>query len=196
MPRAKQIKKTDDTPRNDLTADQKAILERVQSADTDWFTIGEESMTDFSLMNNPMDIDPNYPVAARLQQEKKYVFRWCERTPERVDELTRSMTPPRRWAIVNRQTLPEMSDSVDSVLGCVCCLDQMLLFKPYGHHMMVQQAKAEMADAKAKSPAARVQADKVETMSGPQYKIQGNDHVEYDEATDRDAGLEDIVVDE
>ena len=54
-----------------LTQDQKSIRERVEAQDTDWFTIGEESMHDFSLAVNPMDLDPNFPVAAKLQKEKK-----------------------------------------------------------------------------------------------------------------------------
>ena len=151
-------------------------------------------MNDFSMMINPMNLEPNYPEAAKLQREKKYVFRWCERTPQRVDELTRSINPPLRWAIVNRQTLPEMERHIDPLLGCVTCLDQMLLFKPYAHAMIINKAKREMAEAKARGPQDKVQADKVEVGSGEQYKITSADVVQYEDTRGDDLG--DLVVDE
>ena len=180
--------------KSELTPEMRSIAERVANQDTDWFTIGEESMNDFSMMINPMNLEPNYPEAAKLQREKKYVFRWCERTPQRVDELTRSINPPLRWAIVNRQTLPEMERHIDPLLGCVTCLDQMLLFKPYAHAMIINKAKREMAEAKARGPQDKVQADKVEVGSGEQYKITSADVVQYEDTRGDDLG--DLVVDE
>lgn len=177
-----------------LTPEQQAIAERVAGQDTDWFAIGEESMNDFSLQVNPMDLDPNYPEAAKMQREKKYVFRWCERSASRVDQLTRTAKPPLRWAIVNRQNLPEMEGYVDSMMGCVCALDQILLFKPYSHAEIVNKAKAELARAKTRAPEQKVQHDDVEVMTGPRHKIGSNDVVTYeDERTD---GFGDLVVDE
>jgi hypothetical protein len=179
-----------------LTQEQKSIRERVEAQETDWFTISEESMHDFSLAVNPMDLDPNFPMAAKLQKEKKYVFRFCERTPERIDELTRSVNPPLRWAIVNRQTLPELADKVDPVLGCVCCLDQVLLFKPFAHNEMVKRAKQDLAEARSRSPQDKLQHEKVEVNSGPRYKISGGDQVTYEDTRDDASLLGDLVIDE
>jgi len=186
--------KKNNTDQNKLTPEMQSIAERVSHQDTDWMNITEESMTDFSLMNNPMDLDPNYPEAAKLQREKKYVFRWCERTPQRVDELTRSVNPPLRWAIVTNDSLPEMAKHIDPLLGCVSALDQMLLFKPFNHAMMVNKAKKEMADSRARAPKEKVQAEKVETMVGEQFKIDSRDTVEYEDTRDSDLG--DLVVEE
>lgn len=182
------------TPKAVLTPEQQSIAERVASQDTDWFTIGEESMNDFSLMINPMDLMPNYPEAAKLQDEKQYVFRWCERTAQRVDELTRSVNPPLKWAIVNRNNLPELERHVDPMLGAVCCLDQILLFKPFAHAEIVNNAKRDMAEAKYRAPTEKLNVDKVEVKMGGDAKIGSNDEVTYqDERTD---GLGDLVVDE
>lgn len=187
-------KKTNTDQTNELTPEMRSIAERVAHQDTDWMTITEESMEDFSLMNNPMDLEPNYKEAAKLQREKKYVFRWCERTPQRVDELTRSVNPPLRWAIVTSNSLPEMARHIDPLLGCVSCLDQMLLYKPYEHAMIVNNAKREMAEAKARGPKQKVQAEKVEALSGEQYKIDSSDVVTYEDTRGNDLG--DLVVDE
>lgn len=187
--------KKNNTDQATLTPEMRSIAERVASQDTDWMTITEDQLNDFSLMVNPMDLDPNYPEAAKLQKEKRYVFRWCERTPQRVDELTRSVSPPLRWGIVTNDSLPDMKRHIDPLLGCVSCLDQMLLFKPWEHAMIVRKAKNEMADAKARSPQERVQADKVETMAGERYKIDSGDVVTYEDTRGED-DLGGLVVDE
>jgi hypothetical protein len=187
-------KKNNTDQTNKLTPEMQGIAERVAGQDTDWMTITEESMNDFSMMVNPMDLEPNYPEAAKLQNEKKYVFRWCERTPQRVDELTRSVNPPLRWAIVTHDSLPEMKRHIDPLLGCVSCLDQLLLFKPFAHAEIIDRAKREMAEAKAKGPEEKVQAEKVETMSGEQYKIDSRDVVQYEDTRGEDLG--DLVVDQ
>lgn len=190
-------KRQTDQVQEALTQEQKAIRERVSAQDTSWFTISEHDMNDFSLMVNPMDLHPNYPVAAKLQEEKKYAFRWAERTPRRIDELTRSVSPPMRWAVVNRDTLPEMAEQVDDVLGCVCCLDQLLLFKPYSHAMIVKEQKQRMADAKYRAPKDKMTGDGIESAIGEQYKVQRDDVVEYEDTRGSETeGLEDLVVDE
>ena len=187
--------KKDNTDRKtELTPEMRGIAERVAHQDTDWMTIREDQLNDFSLMINPMDLEPNYPEAAKLQKEQKYVFRWCERKPERVDELTRSVNPPLRWGIVTRDSLPEMKRHIDPLLGCVSCLDQLLLFKPFEHAMIVRRAKNEMAEAKARGPKEKVQADKVETLTGEQFKIDSRDEVQYEDTRGEDLG--DLVVDE
>ena len=183
----KQNQKTEKT----LSPEMQGIAERVAGQDTDWFSIGEESMNDFSMMINPMDLDPNFPEAAKLQKDGKYAFRWCERTSKRVDELTRSVNPPLRWAIVTNDNLPEMKRHIDPLLGCVCSVDQMLLFKPWAHAVMVRKAKDEMADAKENSPKQSVQGEKVEVTTDRASKIGGGDVVQYE---DTRADLGDLII--
>ena len=180
-------KETINQPDPVLSPEQRAIAERAKAENTDWFSIGEESMNDFSMANNPYNIDPNFPKAAKLEAEKKYVFKWCERTPERVDALTRSVQPPKRWAIVNKQNLPELAEYVDPILGCVTCQDQLLLFKPYSHAMVLRRAKDDMADAKSRAPKDRLDAEKVEVAEGAQHKIQAGDIVTYEDT--REEGM-------
>lgn len=169
-----------------LTPNEQAIAERVAGEDTDWFTIGEESMTDFSLMTNVLDLRAHYPEAATLQEEKVYAFRWIERTPERVDQMTRSAHPPMRWAIVNKTTCPELEKYVDPLIGGIVNLDQILIFKPWAHHMRVKAALEQMADAKAGAPLNKLSGVKdVDVDEGEHNKIQGNDIVDYDEERDR-----------
>ena len=177
-PKAEQ----EETRQQSLTPEQLAISERVSSQETGFFDIDVKSINDFSLMNMPLNLDPNYPIFANLQKEKKYVFRWCERTPEAVDKYTRSVAPPLKWAIVNRQTLPESEPHIDPILGCVCCLDQMLLFKPYAHAEMVKRAKNEISDARARTPKANLSRDKIDVVEGEKYKINGGDIVEYEDS--------------
>ena len=180
-PKLNETANVQETATATLTPEERSIVERVSNQDTEWFGLTESDLNDFSLANNPLNIS-NYPVAAKLEREKKFVFRWCERTPGRVDALTRSAQPPLRWAIVNRQTLPEMSEYVDPVLGCVCCLDQLLLFKPYAHAMMVKKSKNELSEAKANSPQQRLQnADKVQVGQGQNFQIRGSDLITYED---------------
>lgn len=179
---AKETKpKTDQIPAH-LTSEERAIVERVKGQDTDWFAIGEESMNDFSLMTNPFDLPPE---AAKLQNEKQYAFRYCERTPGRIDELTRSVAPPLRWALVTRNSLSAMAKYVDDILGCVCKLDQALLFKPWAHHVMVKKAKQDMANV----------IDQTGSLKGAQMQIQskGDDIVAF-EGREHKIGSSDVVV--
>ncbi len=127
-----------------LTSDEQALASRIESQDTDWFTLREDEVNDFSLMADPLLL----PLAAqKLQDDQKYAFRWCERKPERVDQLTRSYQPPLRWALVNKSNLPSLADDCDPMIGGVLCLDQILLFKPWHHYVLVQKAKTALADA-------------------------------------------------
>lgn len=148
-----------------LTSEDQAIVERVTKQDTDWFHIREDELTDFSLMNDPLELPL---VAKNLRKREKYAFRWCERTAKRVDQLTKSVQPPLRWAIVNRVNLPELKDQVDDILGCVIRLDQVLLFKPYSHFRMVQAAKEDLA--KAQDASGGVEAARHKSRDGMHFK--------------------------
>ena len=122
---------------------------------------------------------------------------------QRIDELTRSVTPPLRWALVTRTTLPALEKYVDPVLGCIACLDQALLFKPWAHHEIVKQAKAEMAENKARSSGmdavkAKRGDDKTPMMTGKEYQISSKDEVQYEDPRimGPDVGMGDLVVEE
>ena len=172
-----------------LTSTETAIAERAATQDDGWFHLTEDDLEDFSLMQNPLDLPPE---AAKEQNEKRLAFRWCERTPERVDQLTRHAQPPLRWAICNRNTTPFLKPYIDDLLGCVTSLDQVLLCKPWSHHMMVQQAKQELANVQDRSGTLSGKKDQIaregtEVYEGKQYRIGDRDEVMADE------GLADLV---
>lgn len=187
-----------------LTSEERSIADRAQSQDIDWFTIREDELEDFSLAINPLDLQQAIPEAWLMQVEKQFAFRWCERTAQRIDELTKSVSPPLRWALVTRVTLPALSKYVDPSLGCIANLDQALLFKPWSHHERVNQAKQNMARDRADSAGldalARQQSDdKVRMTTDPdQAKIGGRDEVTYEDTRsfDGDDDMGGLVVDE
>ncbi len=166
-----------------LTPEQQAIAARVaaQTADDDWLHIREDEMLDFSLSKNPFDL----PIEAKkLQDEKRYAFRFCERTPSRVDQLTRGLQPPLRWGIVNAVQLPELAHLVDPINGGVCVGGQILLFKPWSHHAMVKEAKRKLADGASQARSLEGAATKLSSpdgkiaaVTGEQHKIGANDVV-------------------
>lgn len=193
--------KTNDTTAPVLGPEERGIAERVASQDTSWFTLREDELTDFSLQINPLDLQFKYPEAWKMQVEKQFAFRWCTRTPQRIDELTRSVTPPLRWALVTRTTLPALEKYVDPVLGCIVCLDQALLCKPWGHHAIVKQAMAEMAESKARSSGMdavkdRHGDDKTPIMTGKEYQIRSTDEVQYEDSRTMGSDMGDLVVEE
>ncbi len=186
-----------------LSPEERGIADRVASQDTEWFTIREDELNDFSLMVNPLDIKETIPEAWKMQVEKVYAFRWCERTSRRIDELTKSVSPPLRWALVTRTTCPELEKYVDPVLGCICNLDQALLFKPWAHHQLVKDAKANMAKNRSDSSGMDAVAkqrsdDKVRMFTDEHAKIGGTDDVQYEDARafEGESDLGDLVVDE
>lgn len=200
------IKKDDDQSSNSgaqqsLTPDQLAIVNRVMAESAEWETIGEESMNDFSLSIPPLDLKHNFPEAWKEQIEKRYAFRWCERTDRRIDELTRGGHPVTRWKLCTRNTTPFLAHYVDGVLGCIARLDQVLLYRPWDRHMMEKRAKEQVAEAKANSGkpeniATRRVSDKIEAYSGPEFKIGANDEIRYEDVReDASEELGDLVVD-
>jgi len=189
-------------PARSLTAEESAIVSRVQGEDVNWFNLSDSELNDFSLMADPLLLPPE---AQRLQNEKKYCFRWCERTAKRIDELCKSQQPPLRWAIVNRSNLPALSDQVDDILGCVCRLDQALLFKPWHHHQLVKDAKRALAENLDKSGQLDAFKDKapdgVEIFTGERGHVKGGDDIQFDESifdggAEDTSDLGDLVVDE
>ena len=197
--KAKETKtKNETTTAQPMTTEERAIADLVGDQDTDWFTIREDELNDFSLAANPFDLPPE---AEKMQNEKVYAFRFCERKPERVRQLTRGAKPPKRWAIVNKNNLPELGHLVDTITGGVIVEDQIMLFKPWSHHAAVQEAKQRLADAsymagtlKGKRRQMENAVEGVEAYEGEQYKISSRDEVMADESVYD--GLGDLVVDE
>jgi len=165
------------TPRRVLTPEEEAIVRRVESEERDWETIGEESMVDFSLSEDPFKLPRE---AQERQDRREFAFRWALRKPERVDSL-RTLAPPQRWMIVNKQTCPWINDrDIDPILGCVCRLTQMLFFKPWSWHMRVKEAKNALADgvdSRSVKNKHGIQDENSEWLAGDQYKISGGDQV-------------------
>jgi len=163
-----------------LTPEQQAIASRAEGQQKLVRpSIKESELNDFSLMNNPLDLPE---VAAELQRKKIYAFRWCERTSERIDFLTKSERPPLRWGLVTRTTVSELEDLVDPLLGCVCRLDQALLYKYWEDHAIVQKAKMELAEAGLNTGSLEGQRrqmqgkrDDIRVMTGQDQKISGAD---------------------
>ena len=179
-----------------LTPEQQAIATRAEAQDKLRRPIREDELNDFSLMKNVLDLPE---AAQKLQDKKIYAFRWCERTPERIDFLTRSERPPMRWALVTRTTVSELEDLVDPMLGCVCVLDQALLYKYWEDHARVQKAKMELAEVglqtgslEGKKHQIENRDDDVEVFTGSKHRIGGSDEVMADESIiDSQAGMAD-----
>jgi len=170
-----------------LTAEERQIVDRVESQDTSWMTIKESDMEDFSLMADPMELPP---PAKKAQDEKRYAFHWAALTPSRIDQLTKMANPPLRWAICTRTTFPELAPWINDAYGCVTRHDCALLFKPWSHHMKVKEAKDALNKAYEEGSGIKGGKNKiasrdgdVEVLSGKQYKIDGNDQVLADEST-------------
>ena len=160
-----------------LTPEEQAIVSRISGETNDWQTIGEESMVDFSLSEQPFKLPKE---AQKHFDEKRFVFRWAERTPKRIDTL-RTAEPPMRWIIVNKTTCPWIGDrNVDPVLGCVCRHDQLLMFKPWSWNELVKREKLRMAgavDMKDIKNRNGQKGDGYEWKAGESYKISGGDQI-------------------
>jgi len=174
---------TKETPQG-LTPDEMAIYQRVESEGTKtkdrWKVITEGDAEDFSLMEDPGKLPA---PAQKMQDQKVYAFRWAERKPQRIDSLRNLRFP---WEICNRSNTPFLKDEIDPVLGCVCRLDQMLMFRPWKVHAVERSLVNQMAENQdrggdLKSRDGR-KDDKSEWMSGPDYKITSKDEVMADEA--------------
>ena len=189
-------KETEPISSPSLTPDERAIVQRTLNQDTDWHTIREDELTDFRLSDDPFRLPD---IALKMQNDKKYAFRWCERTVERIDELTRTAPVYKRWTLATRSTLPQLANDVDSILGCVCRGDQALLFRPWHLHEFERNMKIELAEAKYKASSMEGRKNKIENSRdgynvsiGESAKITGKDEVMYDSGGD----LGDLVVDE
>jgi hypothetical protein len=177
-----------------LTPEERAIVQRTANQDTDWHVIREDELEDYSLSEDPYKLPP---VAQKMQDEKKYAFRWCERTPKRIDQITRTYQTYKRWTLVTRSTLPELEDEVDSILGCVCRGDQALLFRPWFYHENEKRMKEQLAEANYKSGSLEGKKqsiedrdDDVQVTVGERAAIKSGDQIMYEDSS---ADLGDLV---
>ena len=191
--KTKTIKK----PAN-LTQEEAAVFERIKAEgqEREWERVTEKDAIDFKLAKDPLRL-PDF--ALKLKERKEYVFRWVERKKERIDEI-RSMPIPQKWWIVNASTMPDSVNDLDPILGCVCKLDQLLVFKPYWMHLK----KKEMEDTQIERKAAAgelkskhgVPVDETgsQFLAGKDYKIGGKDEVQWHETEEDKVADSDTAV--
>ena len=170
-----------ESPRTSLTPDERALVDQITRSKQDWQTISEESMLDFSLSEDPLKLPPE---AKERQDRKEFAYRWCERTPKRVAELTNA-SPPLRWWVANAITAPYLSKYVDPTIGGIMRLDQLLLLKPWSLHQRVRNAVMEAAKAMyqsreldkggAQKIASRDSRDHLKVLAGERAHIKGGD---------------------
>jgi len=174
-----------------LTSEERSIVDRVQSEDDDWKSFNFEEISDFSLSEDPMKL-PEW--AKKLQDRKKYAFRWFERDAKRLDEV-KSWSRPKKWWVVNSmQPEPSINKDVDPIFGCILKNGQVLHFKLWEEHRAYQDIK--MQGAKAKDAAGDIsKRDGVkeewgEWLSGEKVKIGGKDQVFNEDTGSFDMGTE------
>jgi len=143
-----------------LTPEEMAIFQRVKNEARDWETITEESVDDYSLMQDPFKLPPEIK---EYVNRKEFAFRWIERTSQRLDEI-RSAEVPNKWWIVNADSFPGLADKLfDPILGCISRLDQMLVFKPWWMH----EKRMQMVESLNKAQ------DRSGTLEGKHGEIRG-----------------------
>lgn len=130
-----------------LTPNEQALANRVASGGSDWQTINERDVNDFSLSEDPFKLPP---PALKLQAERKFKFRWYTRTPERVDQV-KGFQKIRKWWVVNRtQPVPGVFDDlIDGSTGGIHCYDQLLFFKPWWLWQAEDALDQKIANAQA-----------------------------------------------
>lgn len=185
-----------------LTPEEMAIFQRVKSESKDWKTITEESVDDYSLMQDPFRLPDEIK---EYETKRKFKFRWVERTSERLDEI-RSERVPHKWWIVNTDTFSALKHLCDPVLGCISRKDQMLVFKPWWMHEKRMQLLDEINMAQDRS--GTLEGRNGETREGVQFiagkqspgdprplrgAIKAGDKIEYEETGQDDRSFGDLV---
>ena len=190
-----------------LTPDEMAIFQRVKNESREWETITEESIDDYSLREDPFKLPD---IIKAYQDRREFAFRWIARTTERLDEV-RSASVPNKWWIVNAESFPDMIKELDPILGCVCKLDQMLVFKPWWMHAkrmeMVQEITAAQDRAGTLEAKNGISTDQAYFTAGKRSgddprqrseEIRGGDIVEYEEPSSmaESQGVDDLITNE
>jgi len=185
-----------------LTPEGMAIFQRVRSEADDWKTITEESVDDYSLMQDPFKLPDEIK---EFEKRREFKFRWIERTSSRLDEI-RSASVPHKWWIVNIGSFPTLTHLCDPILGCISRLDQMLVFKPWWMWEKRMQLLDELNAAQDRSGTlegkgkeardgvvlvgGKKPADSIEPLPG---EIKAGDKIEYEEVGQEDHGFGDLV---
>ena len=179
-PGPKPKNKTEDVNTSStLTPEESAIFQRVQGETSDWKTITEGDIEDFSLAQYPFQLKPE---AQKLLNEKKFAFRFAEMKPANLDIL-RNAPVPLKWWICNATTMPTLRKYCDPIHGGIQELDQILMFKPYWMHKKVLDAKKELAEIQDKGGSLEMkdgEVDKdrgIEWHAGERHKITSRDEV-------------------
>ncbi len=185
-----------------LTPEERAIFQRVKNESKDWETITEESVDDYSLMEDPFILPDE---VKEFENKRQFKFRWIERKSERLDEI-RSAKVPNKWWIVNVDTFPALEDLCDPILGCISRLDQMLVFKPWWMHEKRMQLLDELNTAQDRS--GTLEGKDGETRDGVQFmagkrspdeptplrgEVKAGDKIEYEETGHDDRSFGDLV---
>ncbi len=126
------------------TSDEAAIVSRIMADSKGWENIKESDVDDYAAANDPMELPP---PAKEKQRKGEVYFRWIARRPERLDEI-RNLPDFLRWEVCNSTTTPFLEGYFDPVLGCVCKLDCMLVYKPGRIYEMEKRYKRQLAEGK------------------------------------------------
>ena len=122
-----------------LTSNEAAIAARVMAERDDWKAIKESDIEDFRVADDPLA----FPSSAQeMRKKKRFAFRWIARTAERMDEI-RTKEVPFKWWVCNEVNTPFLKGFFDPVLGCVCKMDQALVFKPFWMFVKEQEFKTK-----------------------------------------------------
>ena len=185
-----------DASNKPLTPEERALVDQISRQSDDWTQITEDDLLDFSLSEDPLKL----PAEAKQRQDRKEMaYRWCERTPKRLAELT-GAAAPLKWWVANTVTAPYLHKYIDPTIGGVCRLDQILLLKPWKLHQKVKDAVADGAKALYnsreldKGGAAKVGShdskDNIRPVGGERAAVRGSDAVFEGEV---DSGLGELV---
>jgi len=193
-----------ETKTSALTPEEMAIYQRVKNESREWETITEESVDDYSLMQDPFKLPPEIK---EYVIRKEFAFRWIERKSQRLDEI-RAAEVPNKWWVVNTDSFPQLDEDLfDPILGCVSRLDQMLVFKPWWMH----EKRMQMVESlnKAQDRSGTVEGKHGERRDGVQFiagrrnpeqildpirsEIKAGDKIEYEEPLGQSQDLKDLI---
>lgn len=158
--------------KNKKTGNEQFLTEIINKNDDSWKTITEDDIVDYSLSEDPYKL----PKAAQEKlDDGEFVFRWIERKPERIEEIS-NMEIPFRWWICNSTNTPFLEDLIDSCDGGIHCKDQILMFKPYWMAKKVKNIKNGVSNNKINSGLLKSKSTEMgDMLAGEEYKITGSD---------------------
>jgi len=137
---ARKEETEDVTPQStSLTPEERAIFNRVASASDEWKDeLVASDMNEFSLMEDPFKLPE---PARRLEEQRRFKFRWITRTPQRLDEMMNKNKVMRWYPVNSTSPTGDFAKLVNPNNGAVCREDQMLVFKRYEVFELEQKMK-------------------------------------------------------